>query len=59
MALYNASGNFRVTVGDTTRTGIYAADGSLRVTIVLAQPIPDCSLLTVNYNVVIVNSTDT
>ena len=34
MALYNASGNFRVTVGDSTHAGIYAAGGSLRVTVV-------------------------
>ena len=59
MALYNASGNFRVTVGDTTRTGIYAADGSLRVTVVSGSTYTGLFAADGSYNVVIVNSTDT
>ena len=58
MALYNASGNFRVTVGDTTRTGIYAADGSLRVTVVSGSTYTGLFAADGSYNVVIVNSTD-
>lgn len=35
MGIYSESGNLKVTVNDTTGKGVYAADGSMRVTLVL------------------------
>jgi hypothetical protein len=37
MGVYSESGNLKVTVNDTTGVGRYAADGSIRVTLVTGE----------------------
>lgn len=59
MARLNAYGNTLVTVDDTTGIGIYAADGSMRVTVVDGTTVTGLYAADGSINIVVVEATDT
>lgn len=59
MGIYNSSGAFRVTENDTTGVGVYAADGSLRITVVDGLSFTGLYASDGSINVVTVTANDT